>query len=419
MSEEEKKETLDEAKIMENLSHPNIIHFREVYKTKRGKLCIVMDYADGGDLQKHLKNTKKYLKEDLILNWFTQIWLAMKHVHDRKILHRDLKSQNIFLTKSQFVKLGDFGIARVLAHTKDIAKTVVGTPYYLSPEIIENRPYSFASDIWSLGVLLYEMCWLRPPFDAGSLHELASKILKGKYSPIPSFYSDNMSLLIATLLKVNPKDRPNINQILKFPLLAERVSAFLDEDTFKDEFSHTIIHNKMYFESAKKQESKKEEEEGKKLAPMSEDESPEEYYKKYVKYINKWLENDDDNYYDAKAYSDKKAAKKSYDGDYSYDVKDSIASSARSVSAGAGGYNFDDLDFDKFAAFMSKKYGEEKFKKGYNVVKKYKTDRFDKGSEMSDDLKNILSKDADIEEFVGLCSSYILLENYASSMGGK
>lgn len=282
MSEEEKKETLDEARIMENLTHPNIIRFREVYKTKRGKLCIVMDYADGGDLQKHLKSTKKYLKEDQILSWFTQICLAMKHVHDRKILHRDLKSQNIFLTKADFVKLGDFGIARVLEHTKDIAKTVVGTPYYLSPEIIENRPYSFASDIWSLGVLLYEMCCLRPPFDAGSLHELASKILKGKYSPIPSFYSDNLSLLISTLLKVNPKDRPNINQILKFPLISDKIPAFLDEDTFKDEFSHTIIHNKMYFEApAKKDEESKEESKG--LQPIQEEESPEEYYKKYVR----------------------------------------------------------------------------------------------------------------------------------------
>lgn len=286
MSEEEKKETLDEAKIMENLSHPNIIHFREVYKTKRGKLCIVMDYADGGDLQKYLKETKKYLKEEQILNWFTQICLAIKHVHDRKILHRDLKSQNIFLTKSDFIKLGDFGIARVLGHTKDVAKTVVGTPYYLSPEIIENRPYSFASDIWSLGVLLYEMCCLRPPFDAGSLHELASKILKGKYSAIPSFYSENMTLLINTLLKVNPKDRPNINQILKFPLLSDRVASFLDEDTFKDEFSHTIIHNKMYFEKPSKEESKKVSAEEEKLTPISSDETPEEYYKKYVKYIN-------------------------------------------------------------------------------------------------------------------------------------
>lgn len=418
MSEEEKKETLDEAKIMENLTHPNIIHFREVYKTKRGKLCIVMDYADGGDLQKYLKNTKKYLKEDLILNWFTQICLAMKHVHDRKILHRDLKSQNIFLTKSEFVKLGDFGIARVLTHTKDIAKTVVGTPYYLSPEIIENRPYSFASDIWSLGVLLYEMCCLRPPFDAGSLHELASKILKGKYSPIPSFYSDNMSLLIATLLKVNPKDRPNINQILKFPLISDRIGSFLDEDTFKDEFSHTIIHNKMYFEAAAKLKEEKKEEEVK-FEPIQKEETPEEYYKKYVKYINKWLENDDDNYFDDKAIPQKKASKSSYDReDYSYDVKDSIASSSKSTSV-AGEYNFDDLDFDKFSTFMSKKFGEERFKKGYEIMQKYKNDRFEKNSEIDTALKGVLGKASDVEQFVGLCSSYMLLDNYAASMSGK
>jgi len=95
-----------------------------------------------------------------------------------------------------------------------------------------------------------------------------------------------MSLLIGTLLKVNPKDRPNINQILKFPLLGDRIPGFLSEDTFKDEFSHTIIHNKMYFEKPVKKSEAKEEEETK-LAPIQEEETPEEYYKKYVKYINK------------------------------------------------------------------------------------------------------------------------------------
>jgi NIMA (never in mitosis gene a)-related kinase len=96
--------------------------------------------------------------------------LALKHCHDRKILHRDLKSQNIFLTNKGMIKLGDFGIARVLSNTKSRAKTIVGTPYYLSPEIIESQPYNFKSDIWSLGVLLYEMCALAPPFNATSLH---------------------------------------------------------------------------------------------------------------------------------------------------------------------------------------------------------------------------------------------------------
>ena len=91
----------------------------------------------------------KLLPEDTILEWFVQICFALKHVHERKVLHRDLKTQNIFLMASGQIKLGDFGIARVLDATKDYAKTMVGTPYYLSPEIIEDRPYNFKSDVWS------------------------------------------------------------------------------------------------------------------------------------------------------------------------------------------------------------------------------------------------------------------------------
>jgi NIMA (never in mitosis gene a)-related kinase len=87
--------------------------------------------------------------------------------------------------KNGMVKLGDFGIARVLSNTKENASTVVGTPYYLSPEIIENKPYSFKSDIWSLGVILYELCALKPPFDASSLHMLALRIVRGNYTPLP------------------------------------------------------------------------------------------------------------------------------------------------------------------------------------------------------------------------------------------
>ena len=161
MSETERKEAYFEAKILQKLDHQNIIKFKDVFFSKKPKftLHIVMDYADGGDLQKRIKSQKlKPFPENQILDWFTQICLAIKHIHDRKILHRDIKSQNIFLTKHGLAKLGDFGISRCLNFTLDKVSTVVGTPYYLSPEIVQNKPYSFKSDIWSLGVILYEMC---------------------------------------------------------------------------------------------------------------------------------------------------------------------------------------------------------------------------------------------------------------------
>ena len=163
-----------------------------------------------------------------MIDWFVQICLALKHIHDRKVLHRDIKSQNIFLTKNNIIKLGDFGIAKVLTNTRENAKTMVGTPYYLSPEIIENRPYNFKSDIWSLGILLYEMCSLRPPFDASSLHHLALKIVQGRYSPIPAQYSRELKALTQSLLSVDPSRRPSINQILKTPIVRNRIENFLN-----------------------------------------------------------------------------------------------------------------------------------------------------------------------------------------------
>lgn len=202
-----------------------------------------MDFADGGDLQMKIKgNRGKFFTESQILDWFTQICLGMKHVHDRKILHRDIKAQNVFLTSTNRCLLGDFGIAKILNHTKAFTRTMVGTPYYLSPEIIERKKYNFQSDIWSLGVLLYELCALKPPFDGPNLHFLGMKIIKGVYPPISSHYSRELKNLVTQMLMVDPNKRPTIHQILQMSLIQTRIKHFLDETQYGSEFSHTILH---------------------------------------------------------------------------------------------------------------------------------------------------------------------------------
>ena len=203
-----------------------------------------MDFADGGDLNMKIKEQNgKLFPENKILDWFTQVCLAIKHIHDRKILHRDIKSQNIFLMKNGQVKLGDFGIAKCLNQTIDKAKTYVGTPYYLSPEIINSQPYDFKSDIWSLGVLLYEMCALKMPFDAANLPQLYIKIINCNYQPLSNYYSNDLKKLIKSMLNETSLKRPNIGEILSYKIIQPRIKKFLSDDEFEAEFSHTVLHN--------------------------------------------------------------------------------------------------------------------------------------------------------------------------------
>lgn len=211
-----------------------------------------MEYADDGDLSSKLKQFKdkgRVLKENQILSWFTQICLAIKHCHDRKIIHRDIKGQNIFMMKNGMVKLGDFGISTILTKTLEKVNTIVGTPYYLSPEIIENKPYTFSSDIWSLGILLYQMCMFKTPFTGSSLPFLALKIIKGNYQNLPNTYSYELRSLIKNMLNTDPFKRYTVHEILKTRLISGRIKDFLTESEHRSEFSHTILHNKYIHQS--------------------------------------------------------------------------------------------------------------------------------------------------------------------------
>ncbi|XP_037686929.1 serine/threonine-protein kinase Nek1 isoform X13 [Choloepus didactylus] len=236
MSSKEREESRREVAVLANMKHPNIVQYRESFE-ENGALYIVMDYCEGGDLFKRINAQKDILfQEDQILDWFVQICLALKHVHDRKILHRDIKSQNIFLTKDGTVQLGDFGIARVLNSTVELARTCIGTPYYLSPEICENKPYNNKSDIWALGCVLYEMCTLKHAFEAGNMKNLVLKIISGSFPPVSLHYSYDLRNLLSQLFKRNPRDRPSVNSILEKGFIAKRIEKFLSPQLIAEEF---------------------------------------------------------------------------------------------------------------------------------------------------------------------------------------
>ncbi|XP_073672798.1 serine/threonine-protein kinase Nek1 [Garra rufa] len=243
MSNKERQESRKEVAVLANMSHPNIVQYKESFE-ESGCLYIVMDYCEGGDLFKKINNQKGTLfPEEQILDWLVQICLALKHVHDRKILHRDIKSQNIFLTKDGTIQLGDFGIARVLNSTVELARTCIGTPYYLSPEICENKPYNNKSDIWALGCVLYEMCTLKHAFEAGNMKNLVLKIIRGSYPPVSMHYSQDLRSLLAQLFKRNPRERPSVSAVLDKPFLARRIHKFLSPQIIAQEFSHSLHHN--------------------------------------------------------------------------------------------------------------------------------------------------------------------------------
>ncbi|XP_030165614.1 serine/threonine-protein kinase Nek5 isoform X1 [Lynx canadensis] len=243
MPTQEKAASTKEVVLLAKMKHPNIVTFFSSFQ-ENNRLFIVMEYCDGGDLMKRIHRQRGVLfSEDQILSWFVQISLGLKYIHDRKILHRDIKAQNIFLSKNGMVaKLGDFGIARVLNNSMELARTCIGTPYYLSPEICQNKPYNNKTDIWSLGCVLYELCTLKHPFEGNNLHQLVLKICQAHFAPISPRFSHDLQALISQLFEVSPRDRPSINSILKRPFLENLIARYLTPEVMHEEFNHGITH---------------------------------------------------------------------------------------------------------------------------------------------------------------------------------
>ncbi|CAJ1376299.1 unnamed protein product [Effrenium voratum] len=210
-----------EAVALRKVRHPNVVRFRQVF-VRSGWLCLIMDFADGGDLCAAVKDRAKSgqpFEESAVLECFSQVADAVRYVHAHKMVHRDIKSRNVFLCRTGQALLGDFGLVRLLESTLELAHTRVGTPYYLSPEIIRKQPYNYKTDVWSLGVLLYEMAALKRPF-MGTLETLPKIILKGDYEPLGGHFSPALHGLVARLLALDPNQRPPLAELLQEEVLA-------------------------------------------------------------------------------------------------------------------------------------------------------------------------------------------------------
>lgn len=219
--EKRRREALAESQLLRDLSHRNIIVCLDIVQ-EDDMLYIVMEYANGGDLSRwiqHYRDQERRLPEQTVMSCFVQICAALRYIHSKKILHRDLKPANIFLCgegdlSELTVKLGDFGIAKMIDGTLGQANSTVGTPSYLSPELCKNNPYGMKADIWSLGVVLYELTCLKVPFHAGNLPAMALMICTSEPKPISEEYSPCLADLVKLLLQKDPAKRPHVAAVL-------------------------------------------------------------------------------------------------------------------------------------------------------------------------------------------------------------
>ncbi|KAK3101164.1 hypothetical protein FSP39_001442 [Pinctada imbricata] len=216
-SSDERELAAKEAQLLAKIKHKNILEHIESFE-KNGALCIVTEFCDQGDLAQFLEaRNGKILEEARIVEWFQQICSALEYMHSQQMLHRDMKTQNVFLTGPNMVaKLGDLGLAKVLERPTAMAVTFCGSPYYMSPEIFACKPYDSKSDIWAMGVCVYEMATLERPFDATLMQQLVFKIVHGQLPPMPDDkYSKELITIMKKMLCKDANDRPSAADILK------------------------------------------------------------------------------------------------------------------------------------------------------------------------------------------------------------
>ena len=232
LSSIERQNSLNEIRLLASINHKNIISYKEsFYSEENQTLNIILEYADDGDLQTKIISKKKFgcfFEEKTIWSIFIQMVKGLNELHKRKIIHRDLKSANIFLMKNGICKLGDLNVAKVVEN--GLLRTQTGTPYFASPEIWEDKPYSFKSDIWSIGCILYQMAGLKMPFQGKNIKEVYYNLKNINIPPLPEIYSPDLMYMVKKLLKLNPDQRPSTQEILDDEIIKNRMKMISEND---------------------------------------------------------------------------------------------------------------------------------------------------------------------------------------------
>ncbi|KAG2442043.1 hypothetical protein HYH02_009835 [Chlamydomonas schloesseri] len=229
----EAEAALREGQVLSLLRHPHVVPYKEFFKHTDGDLCLVMAFCEGGDLFKYIRELRdqgKTVPEPQVWAWLVQLLLSLSYIHSKRILHRDVKTQNIFLSGGK-VLLGDFGLAKQLQRTFEMARTPIGTPYYMAPEIYEEQPYSFKSDVWALGCVMYEMMTGRAAFAADNLSRVVLRVIRGQYDPLPDTYSSALRMVVTSMLCKEVRARPDANQLLTVPAVVPHVQSYLESLT--------------------------------------------------------------------------------------------------------------------------------------------------------------------------------------------
>jgi NIMA (never in mitosis gene a)-related kinase len=262
LKKKEQDNSVNEVRILASINHINVIGYKEAFYEESSKtLNIVMEYADDGDLNSKInqvKQLKQHFSESKIWIYAIQMLMGLKALHDKKIMHRDLKSANVFLMKNGICKLGDLNVSKVAK--MGVLRTQTGTPYYASPEVWKDGPYNYKSDLWSIGCVVYELCMLRQPFKGSNMDELYKNVLRGKYKEIDGkIYSKDLSDLIAMLLRVDPKKRPGCKEVLESDVVKRNLKWVegLGSEIAKDSLKESdLLLNTIKFRDIKEIKSK-------------------------------------------------------------------------------------------------------------------------------------------------------------------